>query len=144
MPRNNIVGIDSGAYAGRQSEIASRQETTPTGGRKVTGHEVAPWYAVLVGEYQVVGSRSLKSAVQYHCFTETIVGMPYMPYRKDPGKTLHKCPSLRTRTVVGNNYLVGPASLRHITCERFFEPARIVVCGNNHSYGFGRIVVHCL
>lgn len=104
----------------------------------VSLHKVVARHAVLIGEDQVVGGRSLDSLVENLGFSEAHILVPYMPDWQYGSVFLYKTARAVVGAVIGDDDFVGADSLRHIAPQRFLEPPRIVVC--RYDYACSEVV----
>lgn len=120
-----------------QLEIASGEDVTLLGIVFMGSNEVGPRHAVLVGEDEIVGSGSAECLIENDGLAEALVFVPHMLDGQYFLHALDEVSSFLAGAVVGNDDLVGLPLLEQIAPERLFQPARVVVCGDDDAYRHG-------
>ena len=130
------VGLcNAKARVHRQFEVAAREEVALLGMAGMRRYKILAGDAVLVGKDEIVGLGSYDGLVEYLCFLETLVFVPHVLNGQLRLEALYQLAGVVARAVVGNDNLVGGACLIQISPQRFLQPARIVVGGDDDANG---------
>lgn len=108
-PAADVVTADELADRHHQFEITTGEHVARPCQTLVGCEEIGAWNAVLIGEYEIVGSSLFKCAVQDGGFSETPVFVPHMAYGQTLGIAADELARLLARPVVGNDDFIGLA-----------------------------------